>query len=762
MSNIDLAMPYSFEMNGAIITLEALANNILKVAIGNREKTYCTSYVNEAKKTERIENDSQYFNKLTDYLKINENNDLIINNKNGNSLLRIISSSLQIEPNIKIFLELIGQQHIYGLGEGGQQFDRLGIARRFWNFQANKAQGADIAVPFMISQLGYAIFFDNSAMSRLEHGDANEGGTILEYSSITGALDIYIFIGEMRNILKSYAELIGKATMPPKWALGYLQSTRFFESTEEIIDLAENFKKNHIKCDAIIFLSTYGTALGWNDSVGTLEFQKEIFAEPDKIINNLHERGFRVLIHEYPVLHQKSPLYKDAQERGYLLDHYYPKINDPKRQGVNFKEGQAFIDFSKAEVREWWWNAHRSLVEKGVDGWWLDGGEGPPEQVILAAGPSGLVHNRFDLWRQLAFANGEARDRPNIRPFLLCRSGGPGMSSLGAIPWSGDINTTFETMDTQIKMGLNLGMSGIPHWGTDAGGFFCVGPDQGELFVRWLQFAAFCSLFRAHGHVWRRHVPWAFGEEITNICREIIELRYSLLPFTYSLVRQAHDNGLPTMRPLVLNYPEDPHVWDLGTEYLWGDDILVAPVTRRGATYWSVYLPDEIWYNYWTGERYVGPGGITVNSPLNQIPLFIRSGAIIPLVDPDKYSNDTCPDEIKLLIYPAIDNSFMLYEDDGITNKYLENKYAETKISCQKTDYEIIIKISEPTGFSEIIPLKRSFNLKIWLEKKPMKIFVNNPPLTEVKSDNFSWYHDSKYFLYVQGITGAAEIKINI
>ena len=205
------------------------------------------------------------------------------------------------------------------------------------------------------------------------------------------------------------------------------------------------------------------------------------------------------------------------------------------------------------------------------------------------------------------------------------------MQRFGAMPWSGDVNTTFETMETQIRIGLNAGMSGVPHWGTDIGGFYRVAPDEGELFARWFQFGAFCSVFRGHGFVWRRHLPWSHGEEIEAICRRYLELRYRLMPYTYTLAWQAHRDGLPLMRPLVLNYPDDPRVWDLGTQYLWGDDILVAPVTRAGATQWPVYLPSGVWHDFWTGESHTGPGSVSVAAPLDRLPLFVRAGAIVPL-----------------------------------------------------------------------------------------------------------------------------------
>lgn len=757
--------PFEVRMKNIDVRIVAVGQRIVRIQIGERPPGHCTSYLTDVL---RAPDELDYSNRIMQSvgdnhtISVDESNNIILHNAEGRMLLRIASSSVVTSPEARLRLEMMGQQHLYGLGEGGQQFDRLGTSRRFWNFQANRAQGADIAVPFMISQAGYGVFFDNSAFSRIEHGDANEGGTILNYSSASGPFDIYVFVGDMRTILGDLAGILGPATMPPLWSLGYLQSTRFFTSPEEIIQLGKDFREKNILCDAIIFLSTYGTGLGWNAAVGSLEFEPKLFADPGHVIGSLRELGFRVFSHEYPVVHPNTQLYQEARQRGFLLEHRYPDTREPDRDGVSFKEGQSFIDFSQPEAREWWWNAHRHLLDQGIDGWWLDGGEGPPEHVALAAGSSKLVHNRFDLWRQLAFAEGEARDRPNRRPFLLCRSGGPGMSKLGAIPWSGDINTTFETMETQIRTGLNLGLSGIPHWGTDAGGFFCVGPDQGELFVRWLQFSAFCTLFRAHGHVWRRHLPWAYGQEITDICRDIIELRYSLMPLTYSLVWQARETGLPTMRALVLNYPDDPHVWDLGTEYLWGDDILVAPVTRRGATHWPVYLPADTWYDYWTGERYSGPRGITVESPLDRIPLFIRAGAIIPRIDPATYSAEIRAEALELLMYPRDETSFTIYEDDGLTNAYAAGEHVTTTFSCVNAHDEVVIGIQAPVGTTSLLPEVRTYGLRVRLDSKPAAVFVNGSAIAEGASDGPGWSYTSDLFAHVQGVRGPAEVKIKI
>jgi alpha-glucosidase (family GH31 glycosyl hydrolase) len=680
----------------------------------------------------------------------------------GRRQMRLATNRLTLVPRVRLFLGTVGEQHFYGLGEGGHQFDRLGVTRRLWNFQANRGQGADIAVPLLISQSGYAVFIDNSAAAMIEPGEL-DGARWLEYSAAPGPFDLYFFGGpDLRSIFGDVADLVGHATMPPRWALGYMQSSRHFDDAEEFHRVTSRMREGRHPCDAFIFLSTYGTALGWNRMVGHLEFEPSLIPDPAATIKRFHDKHFRVFSHEYPVLHEKSPLYAEALRNGYLLDHAYPHQASGSVKEAVFREGQRFLDFSREEVRTWWWEQHRPLVAAGIEGWWLDGGEGPPAHTELKAGPGTVLHNRYDLLRQQAFAEGEARDNPDRRPYLLCRSGGPGMQRFGAMPWSGDINTTFETMEMQIRTGLNLAMSGVPHWGTDTGGFYLVGPDEGELFVRWLQFSAFCSIFRAHGHVWRRHLPWSHGEAIETICRQIIELRYRMMPYTYSLVWQAHRLGLPTMRPLVLNYPNDPHVWDLGTQYLWGDDILVAPVTRRGATHWTVYLPEGQWHDFWTHEAYQGQRGVTVAAPLERLPLFVRSGAIIPLGPVMQYDGESELDEITLLIYPDGESTFALYEDDGASNAYRDGGYAITTITSHAEASRLTVGIAPPEGDASIVSKARRYTLQIRAPKPPERIDIEGlGRLAKVEQSNLAgWWHDGAHFLFVRLPTAAATAQI--
>jgi alpha-glucosidase (family GH31 glycosyl hydrolase) len=623
---------------------------------------------------------------------------------------------------VRLRLQLADVQHFFGLGEGGQQFDRLGTARRFWNNHANHGHAADVPVPVLVSHLGWGLFFDNTGPAEIAVG-GGDGGRWLEYRCDLGPVDLYYLAGaDLREAVAGVAQLLGHPPMPPRWALGYLQSTRHFDSPDELRRLPQTIRERRLPCDGLIFLSTYGDALGWNRGVGHLECEPRLLGDAAALFGELRARHFHTVTHEYPVLHPESPVYPEASERGYVLDAGYARETPAARPTDNYREGQRYLDFSRPDARAWWWQQHRPLVALGVDGWWLDGGEGPPADVELYAGSSRALHNRYDVLRQQAFADGEAADRPDHRVFLLCRSGGAGMQRWGAACWSGDIDATFPSLEAQPAIGLNTGLSGVPYWGTDVGGFYRVAPNSEELFVRWFQFGAFCPIFRAHGRVWREHLPWAHSADAEAICRRYLDLRYRLLPYTYTLAWQAHRHGLPLMRPLVLNYPEDARVWNLSSEYLWGDDLLVAPVTREGATRWPVYLPAGGWYDFWTHERYEGPRGVEVAAPRDRLPLFVRAGAILPFAPALQYQDERPLEDVTLRIYPHGRSSFTLYEDDGASHAYRRGRYALTAIECVSTPDACTVSIAAPAGDPDEVPPARVYTIELHARARPRRV----------------------------------------
>lgn len=662
--------------------------------------------------------------------------------------------------------EIIGDQHFYGLGQGGQQFDRLGGARQLWNSMMGHGPGANIPMPLAVSSRGYAIFFDNSSDGTLVLG-RSDGMSQMTYSATRGPLDFYVLVApDLRGVMKELATLLGAALMPPRWVLGFLQSTRHFRDTDELRELPRKLRDHRIPCDALILLSSYADAKGWNTGVGHLEFQADLWHDPKALLAEMHGMHFHVMSHEYPVLHPEAPQFEEALAKGYLLEQGYPKLDLP-RPHANYRQGQKYIDFSHPEVGKWWWGLHHEQRQLGIDGWWLDGGEGPPSESRLHAGDGTRVHNAFDLFRQRIFFEGEATDRPEKRPFLLCRSGGAGMQRYGAGTWSGDVINTFPTLANQVPLALNTGMSGVPYWGSDIGGCYQVVPSSGELFARWFQFGSFCPIFRAHGWIWREHLPWSHGPEVESICRAYAELRYQLLPYTYTLAWQARESGLPLMRPLVLNYPDDPRVWELGDQYLWGDDILVAPVTRDGARDWSVYLPAGGWYDFWTQERYEGPGGVQVAAPLDRMPLFVREGAIVPMGPVMQYSDEIPLEDITLLIYPGPRaTQFALYEDDGRTNGYKQGEHVVTEVCVERSGAEFAVTIRPPVGHASVVPAGRTYKAKIRAGHPDAVTFDGYGALPQVAGHaaaGAGWWHDGAHFLYVRfpSLAGTVRVPLN-
>jgi len=647
------------------------------------------------------------------------------------------------------------EEHFYGLGQAGSRLDRDGVTRRLWNSHYGYGPGSDLAVPFIISSRGYGLFFDNSWDSEVAIG-RSDGGNLLVYTAEGGDLDCYFVYGpDPKTILAEYAALTGLPPLPPKWALGYIQSTRHFESPEEIVELAATLREKRFPCDAIVFLSTYGSDMGINNGVGTLDFHPDLWANSAALLRELEERNLHVVWHEYPVLGPRSPLFEEAQQRGYLVETSGP------RNSTMFSDGQHFVDFTNSDAAEWWWRMHQPLVDAGIDGWWLDGGEGPPSDLVVQGGPGAAVHNVFDFNRQRAFHDGESRSRPGVRPWLLCRSGYAGMQRLGAGTWSGDIGNTFDVLESQLALGLSTAMSAIPYWGTDIGGFFHTVPESPELFARWFQFAAFCPVFRSHGRGlglrgWREHLPWAHGAEVEAICRAFSELRYRLLPYTYSLAREAYTRGLPLMRPLILEFPDDPNAVDMSSEYLWGPSILVAPVTRGGARHWPVYLPRGNWYNFWTGDRVEGGGGVEVDTPLDRMPLFIRGGAIIPSIAVHQHVADT-DDRLILDVYPEGESAFVLYEDDGQTRAYEQDAYTSTNITCSASTDRVRVRL-HATGQGYIgKPATRQLTLRMHLPAPPRGVDVRGA----VSSDSL-WSQDGENYLQVNMTSTHQPLEIEV
>jgi alpha-glucosidase/alpha-D-xyloside xylohydrolase len=369
--------------------------------------------------------------------------------------------------------------------------------------------------------------------------------------------------------------------------------------------------------------------------------------------------------------------------------------------GDRFEPGS--VDETKAAS---YWNAHREVFSQGVDGWWPD--EGDPLDV-----PSRLTRIRM-------YWDGPQADRPDVRPYALHRNGYAGMQRSGAFLWSGDVYSTWETLKTHVPIAINSGLTGFSYWGTDIGGFVPTKELTGELYVRWFQFGAFCPLFRSHGRTWNLRLPWGWntGElgpneirtygdaanpdpgELHNaavepICRQYLELRYRLLPYLYSVVREGTRTGLPVIRALWLQYPDDAVARARGDEYLWGPNILVAPVTEKGATSRRLYLARGKWYDFFTGESIEGGREIDRAVDLATMPLYVRPGTVLPLGPVKQYTSEKVDAPLSVHVYPGANGSFVLYDDDGVSFGYRNGDWMGIAIFWSDAERRLTLSLAD-------------------------------------------------------------------
>ncbi|PYV17861.1 MAG: glycoside hydrolase [Acidobacteria bacterium] len=599
--------------------------------------------------------------------------DIAVHEKGGKLIQR-----LEVDSATGTVTFYCGRDPLFGLGEGSHQFDRRRALYPMEHGQGGPQfpeLGGRMPVPWLASPAGWAFFWHRPLGSfdlREEVGrfQARDAQSLLP-------LDIFLVVGRPFELYAELAALTGFPHMPPRWALGYLQSHRTLSSREEVLQEAKTFREKKLPCDAFIFLGTGFCPSGWNTGHGSFAFNEKVFPDPQRMIQELEDEGFKVVLHVVPKM---KDLHGSIHDSG-------SEAEDP-------------------EDAAHYWQEHIPTFRLGVSGWWPDEGDWLSEAACL-------LRNRM-------YWEGSRLERPNIRPFALHRNGYAGIERYGWL-WSGDIDSTWEALAAQVSVGINAGLSGVPYWGTDAGGFVTTPELTGELYVRWFQFSAFCPLFRSHGRTWKLRLPWGWNtgdygptelsgyggkaglpdpKELHNahvepICRKYLELRYRLMPYTYTAVREAHDLGLPIMRALWLHYPDDPVATLRGDEYLWGRDILVAPVTKQGATSRRLYLPRGIWYDFWTEEELKGGREIDRPVDLETLPLYLRAGALVPMGPIKRYAEEKPDDPLRINIYPGTDGEFTLYEDDGSSFNYQRGETMRLKMFWKNDRRQLSLSLAE-------------------------------------------------------------------
>ena len=565
----------------------------------------------------------------------------------------------------------------FGLGEGTHPLDRRDTRDAMINGQNGqdlRTYGARLPIPWIISPAGWGIFIGQPTGSIM----FSQTEATFRGSEATATRNVYLVLGDSpADLLKEYANLTGYPHLPPLWSLGYQQSHRTLTDRSEILDEVRTFREKKLPCDAMIYLGTGFCPSGWNTGHGSFTFNKDVFPDPAVMFKQMHDDHMKVIVHVVPP--------------GDL----HGKINDT---------GTA--DGAPGYAAKYW-AKHTEVANAGVDGWWPDEGD------RLS------VYSRFD--RNQMYWDGSLKDNPAQRPFALHRNGYAGLQRFGWL-WSGDTWSTWNALQAQILAGINVGLCGIPYWGSDTGGFVPTVEYTPELFIRWFQFSAFCPSFRSHGRSWKLHLPWGWNlgtsgpkevegdwvaswppeadlhrADVEVICRKYLNLRYQLLPYLYSAAAQTHSTGMPIIRALWLMYPQDKNALLVDNVYLWGDDILVAPVYEKGATQRNAYLPVGKWWNYWTNELVDGGKEITVPAPLDSLPLFIKAGAVIPIGPIKQHTGEATSEPVTLKIYPGADGTFTWFDDDGSSFEYERGNYM--RVVCEWNDSSRTLTLArDPEG----------------------------------------------------------------
>lgn len=581
--------------------------------------------------------------------------------------------------------------HYYGFGQRTGFLDKRGRAMTLWaTDETLHTPGTDElyqAIPFFMALRegrAYGLFVDSPARVRYDMAKSYPDRYWVEAEQ--EVLDAYFFAGpDPRAVLGRYTELTGRMELPPLWALGFQQSRYSYYPEARVREIAREFRERQIPCD-VIHLD-----IDYMDGYRVFTWDRERFPEPARLIGDLAGQGFKVVTIVDPGV-KVDGQYRVFRE-GVAGGHFICHPDGELFIGTVWPGRTAFPDFARAQTRRWWGDLHKeALLDAGVAGIWNDMNEPScfarntlPDTVLQGEDgkrlPHARLHNAYGLLMCRATHEALRRLRPGERPFILTRSGYAGIQRYAAV-WMGDNHSWWEHLLMAMPMCMGMGLSGVPFVGTDVGGFTEDG--DGELLVRWTQLGVFTPFFRNHSSTGTRdQEPWAFGPEVEAIVRAYIRLRYRLLPFLYNEFYQASRTGLPIMRPLFLEYPDDPATYPISDQFLVGRDLMVCPVYQPGASHRLVYLPAGTWVDFWTGERLAGPAHLVARAPLDRIPVYVRDGAIIPMGPEMNYVGEVPLKELTLAVYAGAPGRLELYEDDGRSLAYKEGQWALTSITLE-------------------------------------------------------------------------------
>jgi alpha-D-xyloside xylohydrolase len=644
------------------------------------------------------------------FLKSNSEN-LLLDKDYGTNFSTVLAGG---KPTYKIRSEFLLEKDeaIYGLGQIlDNKFNRRHSQHHLQN------ENMHTTSPYFMSIKGYGVYMDNYSISDFE--DNKQG---LSFECLGKAVDYYFMYGQNADgVVSQIRWLTGKTPMLPLWAYGFFQSKERYKTQDESVDVVKKLRELKIPIDCIIqdwrYWPEYKNDSIWNSH----SFDTKRFPDPKKWIDEVHKLNSKLMIVAWPAFAPLSPQRKLFDEKNMILNFdSYPKTSGSKPYDVYNPKGL-----------EMYWES----LNKGIysyiknDAWWLDSTEPDhmnvkPEdfEVPTFAGPYKTVKNAYSLLHNKGIAINQLATNPFDRVVILTRSGFFGQQRYGSITWSGDVRSTWDNLQKQVPASLNFSLMGLPYWNSDIGGFQAFdwrksggnkSPEYQELYLRWMQFGLFSTMMRSHGTGLPREI-WNFGKRgdwCYDAQEQCINLRYSLLPYIYSTSWNVSQHDGTFMRALFMDFSEDKKTHDLGTQFLFGKSIMVAPITKYDVKSWEVYLPKGAdWFDYWTNEKVIG--GTTLQRVVDKvtIPLYIKAGSIIPFGPQVQYATEKKWDNLLVKIYPGADGTFTLYEDEFENNNYQKGQYSEILMTWNEK--EQALTIGECKGKYKGMLSKRQFTVK--------------------------------------------------
>ena len=648
----------------------------------------------------------------------------------------------------KAYKLLRSDEQFFGLGEKSGPLNRRGHSYTMWNSDRPCYSPTEDplykSIPFFMSSYRYGIFLDNTYKTRFDFGESSDD--YYSFEAPDGPFIYYFIHGkDYKEILSRYIDLTGKPIMPPKWAFGFAQSRGLYTKEAQALEIAQEFRRRQIPIDIIY------QDIGWTQHLQDFEWRKGNYSDPKKMLTMLREQGIRVILSQDPVISQPNEKqWAEADSLGFFVrDARTGEAYDmPWPWGGN----SGVVDFTLPAVADWWGAYQQKPLDAGAAGFWTDMGEpawSNEEDVDRLhmqhhIGMHDEVHNVYGLtWDKVVKEQFEKRN-PNRRVFQMTRAAYAGLQRY-TFGWSGDSGNGSDVLEgwaqlrNQVAIGISAGLGGIPFWTTDISGYcgdITDYPAMAELYTRWMQFGIFNPLSRAHHEGDNAVEPWRFGEAAERHSREAIELKYRLFPYLYSYAREAHDSGLPLLRGLFMEYPSDEQAVAVEDQFLFGEELLVAPVLRKGERVRRVYLPEGEWYDFHDPQKtYFGGETIAYRAPLSVIPLFVKKGSIIPMMPVMQFIHERTDYPLWVHVYPHYEEEtarFELYEDEGEDLGYLEDVSSRTLFTCTTLPDGYRMEMTpNDNGFHQSD--KRNIIVTFHLEKQPSRVTADGKKLKKQK-----------------------------